>query len=58
MRLCASCFASIIPVNDELVKTVLLVGEIHVLLIHYGDKLTQMVYKIQIGVFSYIKDTK
>jgi hypothetical protein len=46
MRLFVSCFAYITAVNDELVKTVLLVGEIHVMWIHYGDKLTQMVHKV------------
>jgi hypothetical protein len=59
-------FAYLTSVNVDLVKTVLVVGEIHVLWIHYGDKLTQMILqkakycgqKYKIGVIFYVKDAR
>jgi hypothetical protein len=51
-------FAYLTSVNVDLVKTVLVVGEIHVLWIHYGDKLTQIIHKVQVGIISYVKDAK
>jgi hypothetical protein len=65
MRLFASCFAYVTAVNVERVKTVLVVGETHVLWIQFGDKLTQMIKKCQIvwpkykiGLNTYFRDAK
>jgi hypothetical protein len=46
MGLFASCFAYITAVNVEMVETVLVVGETHVLWIQYVDKLIQMILKM------------